>query len=66
MTTRYPDGVQEPRQRGRPKVAERMEPVTARLPVGVYDRLCQQAHGRGEPLSVIVRELLILRLPPKV
>jgi hypothetical protein len=36
-----------------------------RLPTGVYDRLCQQAHGRGEPLSVIVRELLILQLPPQ-
>jgi len=64
MTTRYPDGVHEQRQRGRPRVAERMEPVMTRLPTGVYDRLCQQAQGRGEPLSQVVRDLLILRLPP--
>ena len=64
MTIRYPEGVRETKARGRPRVAERMEPVMTRLPTGVYDRLCQQAQGRGEPLSVIVRELLILRLPP--
>jgi len=66
MTTRYPDGVQEPRQRGRPRVAEgcsqRMEPVMTRLPTPVYDQLVQRALGRGEPLSLVVRELLIMRL----
>jgi len=41
-----------------------MEPVMTRLPTGVYDRLCQQAHGRDVPLSRVVRDLLILRLPP--
>lgn len=56
--------VPSPRPRGRPRISERMEPVMTRLPTGVYDRLCRQALGRGEPLSVVVRELLILRLPP--
>ncbi len=64
MTTRYPDGVQEPRQRGRPRVAERMEPVGVSLPRAYVQRLEHIAEERGMKVSAVVRHLLIMRLLP--
>ena len=34
-----------------------------RLPRGVYDTLVRQALTQDKPLSLVVRNLLILRLP---
>lgn len=62
MTIRYPEGVQETKQMGRPRVADPMEPVMTRLPTPVYDELCRRARGQGEPLSVIVRNLIVMQL----
>lgn len=53
------------RPRGRPRVEERMEPVTTRLPVGEYDRLVRAANLQDIHVSALVRRLLILRLPPE-
>ncbi len=65
MTVRYPDGVQETPRRGRPRVDEPLEPVATRLPRGVYDQLCREAFQRDMKLSALVRNIVILRLPPK-
>ena len=51
------------RQRGRPRVAERLEQVGTRLPIAYYDRLVQIANQRDTSVSSLVRQLLILRLP---
>ena len=64
MSTRYPDGVQEPRQRGRPRVAERKHPVMTTLPTGIYDQICRQALAEDVKLSAFVRSLIVMRLTP--
>jgi hypothetical protein len=64
MTTRYPDGVQEPRQRGRPRVVEPHSSVSTWLPSRYHDRLIQLANQKDVKVSALVRDLLILRLKP--
>jgi hypothetical protein len=66
MTLRYPDGVREVPRMGRPRVDEPLEPVATRLPRGVYDQLCLEAAQREMKLSELVRNIVIMRLPPKV
>jgi hypothetical protein len=62
MTLRYPDGVQSPRQRGRPRVEEPLERVSTRLPLGVYDQLVRAANQRETSVSMLVRQLIVMRL----
>ena len=61
-TTRYPDGVQETRQRGRPRVEEPLERVSTRLPLPVYAELCRAANAQETSVSMLVRKLLVMRL----
>ena len=61
------DRITEPqtgRGRGRPRVQEPLERVSTRLPLPVYDRLCEIAHQRETSVSMLVRQLLVLRLKP--
>jgi hypothetical protein len=62
-TTRRQDMTPVPR-RGRPRKAEQGYSVKTWLPESEYDRLIQLANQRREPVSHLVRSLLILRLPP--
>ena len=62
MNARYPDGLPQPRPRGRPRVDEPLERVSTRLPVHVYDRLVTIANSRETSVSMLVRQLLIIRL----
>ena len=62
MTTRYPDGVQEPRQRGRPRVEEPHSSVSTWLPCRYHDRLIEMANQKEVKVSALVRDLLILRI----
>jgi hypothetical protein len=50
---------------GRPRVDEPLEPVATRLPRGVYDQLCREAFQKDMKLSELVRNIVIMRLPPK-
>ena len=63
--TRYPDGVQQPRPRGRPRVDEPLEPVMVRLPQGVYEQICREALHREMKVSAFLRHIVVMRLPPK-
>jgi hypothetical protein len=51
------------RRRGRPRAAEPGVSVKTWLRVSEYDRLIKVAADRREPVSVLVRTLLMLRLP---
>lgn len=51
------------RPRGRPRVDEPLERVSTRLPIPVYDRLVAIANERDTSVSMLMRQLLILRLP---
>jgi hypothetical protein len=63
MTPRYPDGVQPPRPRGRPRVEEPGSRVTTWLPASTHDRLVEIAkHQTDGNVSALVRKLLIIRL----
>lgn len=63
MIPRYPDGVREPRGRGRPRVEDRGAPVTTWLPGSQYQRLFQLAqHHTDGNVSALVRKILIVRL----
>jgi hypothetical protein len=48
---------------GRPKSAEPLVPVTTWVKPSEYDKLCRTALKHDQKLSVLVRSLLILRLP---
>jgi hypothetical protein len=50
-------------RRGRPRSAERGVNVSTWLKESEYDRLIRVAAHRREPVSSLVRSLLILRLP---
>lgn len=50
-------------RRGRPRAAERGVNVSTWLRESEYDRLIRVAAHRREPVSTLVRSLLILRLP---
>lgn len=52
-----------PPRRGRPRAAEPLERVSTRLPIPAFNRLCELAKERDESVSMVVRRLLILRLP---
>jgi len=52
------------RPRGRPRVEEPLERVSTRLPVPVYDQLATIAKHRETSVSMVVRQLLVLRLKP--
>jgi hypothetical protein len=54
--------VEPVRPRGRPRVDEPLERVSTRLPIPVYDRLVEIANQRETSVSMLVRQLLILRL----
>jgi len=47
---------------GRPRVAEPLERVSTRLPLPIYDRLVEIANREETSVSMLVRQLLILRL----
>ena len=64
MSTRYPDGVQEPRQRGRPRVDQPLEQVGVSLPPAYVKRLEAMAERKDMKVSALVRHLLFVRLPP--
>jgi hypothetical protein len=51
-------------RRGRPRAAEPGVSVKTWLRQSEYDRLIRAASARREPVSSLVRSLLILRLPP--
>jgi hypothetical protein len=51
-------------RRGRPRAAEPGVSVKTWLRESEYDRLIRLAAHRREPVSSLVRSLLILRLPP--
>lgn len=55
---------EKPKTRGRPQVSERGTVVSAYVPVKVHDDLIQLAAQRAESVSSVVRQLLVLRLPP--
>lgn len=55
---------QRSRPRGRPRVDEPLERVSTRLPVPVYDRLVTIANQRETSVSMLVRQLIVLRLEP--
>jgi hypothetical protein len=50
-------------RRGRPRATERGVNVSTWLKESEYDRLIRVAAHRREPVSSLVRSLLILRLP---
>jgi hypothetical protein len=50
-------------RRGRPRAAERGVNVSTWLRESEYDKLIRLASQRREPVSSLVRSLLILRLP---
>lgn len=52
------------RPRGRPRVEEPLERVSTRLPLPVYDRLVTIANERDTSVSMLVRQLIVLRLKP--
>lgn len=65
MAPDRPDPHRDPtlRRGGRPRLfIEPTEPITARLPLSVYDRYAIVAMRRGVPLSVVVREVLLAAL----
>lgn len=63
MTPRYPGGISQPRQRGRPRVEDRGAPVTTWLSGSQYQRLFQLAqHHTDGNVSALVRKILIVRL----
>ena len=64
MTPRYPDGVREAKQRGRPRVNEPGSSVSTWLPAGYHDKLIEMANQREVPVSALVRQLIIMRLKP--
>lgn len=45
-------------RRGRPRVPERMEPVTVRLPPSVHDAACRRALTDGSSIGEVIREAL--------
>jgi hypothetical protein len=47
-----------PRQRGRPRVAERKVKLTTNVPPAYYDRIQKLAEAQGEHLSVFTCRLL--------
>jgi hypothetical protein len=47
------------RKRGRPAVGE---PIKITLPTDYVDKLFSLAHDRGESVSALVRQMVILRL----
>jgi hypothetical protein len=50
---------------GRPRgVQERLEVVSARLPIATYDDLVRSARAQQISVSCLVRRILILRLQP--
>jgi hypothetical protein len=51
-------------RRGRPRKAEQGYSVKTWLPESEYDKLIRLASQRRQPVSQLVRSLLILRLPP--
>jgi hypothetical protein len=51
-------------RRGRPRVEEPLERVSTRLPLPIYDELVRKANARDTSVSMMVRQLLILRLKP--
>ncbi len=61
--TRRQDMTPVPR-RGRPRHAERGVNVSTWLKESEYDKLIRMAAHRREPVSSLVRSLLILRMPP--
>ena len=52
-----------PSRRGRPRVDERLTPVSTRLPETTYDRLIKQANQQEKSVAAYVRELLDRRIP---
>ena len=52
------------RPRGRPRVEEPLERVSTRLPLPVYDQLVTIANQRETSVSMLVRQLIVLRLKP--
>ena len=54
--------VSPPRPRGRPRVEQRLERVSTRLPVPTYNQLVSIANARATSVSKLVRQLLVLRL----
>lgn len=58
-------GGDEPRRRGRPRVAERKVPVTAFVPPAYYDRITKMAAAQGEHVSVLVCDVLMKAFTPR-
>jgi hypothetical protein len=50
------------RPRGRPRATDPKEHLTTWIPTPIYDELIRRANARGESVSALVRDLLILRL----
>lgn len=63
MIARYPEGMPQPRPRGRPRVHEPRATVSTWVPATLHDRLVKMAeqHTDGN-VSALVRRLLILRI----
>lgn len=55
----------EPRGRGRPRVEEPRSTVSTWLPARTHDQLIRLARQHEQSISATVRQLLILRLPPR-
>lgn len=52
------------KKRGRPRLAEPKVCVSTWVEPSEYDRIIKLAARRREPISSLVRSLLMLRLPP--
>jgi hypothetical protein len=64
MIPRYPDGVREVKQRGRPRVEEPRTSVSTWVPATLHDRLIEVANRHEVSVSEYVRQVLIVRLKP--
>lgn len=49
-----------PRRRGRPRADDPSVPISFRVPSGEYDRLCKMAIARDQPLSALVRDIVVV------
>lgn len=58
-----PESIVTKRGPGRPRVTERMTPVSTNLPPAYYERLTKLATKHDLPVATVIRRLLILRIP---
>ncbi len=58
------DDVKQESKGGRPAFGEPHTTVTAYIPVRQYDRLVELANQRDQSVSSLVKQLLVMRIPP--